>query len=125
MSRTVRSPGLPRAVVVIMTVLWLAPIEIPLFSLSPGPMRPAAAQDFPQEPGGQDPNDPDAMPPPHVEEGGSQEGQAPREGGCKKGRREGQDQEGCDGRDEAGRAGRAQVLAGHRADLRRQLRRLP
>ncbi len=85
MSRTMRSPGLPRAVVVIMTVLWLAPIEIPLFSLSLGPMRPAAAQDFPQEPGGQAPNDPDAMPRPRTsKKAARKKARLPEKGAAKK-----------------------------------------
>jgi mono/diheme cytochrome c family protein len=67
-----RSPYLPRAGVVLLTALWLAPIEIPLFPASPWPARPAAAQDFPpQVPGGQDipiqdPDDMDAMPRPRA-----------------------------------------------------------
>ncbi len=68
MSRIMRSPGLRRAGVVVLTALWLVPVEISVFLASVWPARAAA-----QEPGGQDapnpkplqpPDDPDAMPRP-------------------------------------------------------------
>ena len=67
MSGIARSRGLLRASVVVFTAIWLAPIEVPLFSLLPCPARPAAAQDFPPEqvPGQDMPiQDPDDMPRP-------------------------------------------------------------
>ena len=49
-------------------MFWLAPVELPLFSLSPGLARPAAAQDTAQQvPGGDDmPQDPEDMPRPRL-----------------------------------------------------------
>ncbi len=71
MSRIMRSPGLRRAGVVVLTALWLAPIEISVFLVSAGSVGASAQNDAFQEPGGQDvpnpnqpPDDPDAMPRP-------------------------------------------------------------
>jgi mono/diheme cytochrome c family protein len=84
MSATMRSPGLPRAIVVFLTAMWLAPIEIPLIPVSPCPVRPAAAQDVPpQVPDGQDPNDMDAMPRPRAK-AKTKRARLPEKGAAKK-----------------------------------------
>ena len=89
MSGIMRLPGLRRASVVLLTALWLAPIEIPLFPASPCPVRPAAAQDFPpQVPGGQDipnqdPDDMDAMPRPRLK-AARKKARLPEKGAAKK-----------------------------------------
>jgi mono/diheme cytochrome c family protein len=55
MSRIIGLPGLTRGRVLLLTAFWLVPVEFPLFTPSPGPARPVAAQDFPpQFPGAQD-----------------------------------------------------------------------
>lgn len=68
MSSKFRSPVLARAGVVVLTALWLAPIEVPMLPSSPSPIGRASAQDF--VPGDQDvptpfPDDPD-MPRPRT-----------------------------------------------------------
>ncbi len=84
MSGITRTPGLSRAGVVLLTVLWLAPIEIPLFPALPGVVSPAAAQDFPpQDPGGQDPDDMDAMPRPRAK-AARKKARLPEKGAVKK-----------------------------------------
>ena len=73
MSRIMRSPGSRRAGVVVLTAIWLVPVEISVFLVTVGPVRAAAPYDALQDPGDealpipipfQPPDDPDDMPRP-------------------------------------------------------------
>jgi mono/diheme cytochrome c family protein len=76
MSKIVRSPGLTRTGVLLLTAAWLVPVDLPVFPTVPGPVRPVVAREFPpqapggqavpgQDPFGQPPSDnPDAVPRP-------------------------------------------------------------
>jgi hypothetical protein len=64
MSRIMRSPGLRRAGVVVLTALWLVPVEISTFLFSAWPVRASDQNDLFPEPGGQDVPNPNPLQPP-------------------------------------------------------------
>ncbi len=73
MSRIMRSPGLRRVGVVVLTALWLVPVELSVFLISSRRVRAAAQNHALQETGGEEapnprpfqpPDDPDAAPRP-------------------------------------------------------------